>query len=139
MSDEQCSTCGYMRNEQTTCRCGKLKSPSSLAEPSGSACLWLCTNPSISDNDQPKPDSDEFASKVSSGKPITAETAAEIAVETSDRELNDGDELAVWVWKPGKVAGAIEYFVRVSWSWNFIARPNDKIRRVADNPAPPNL
>jgi hypothetical protein len=36
MSDEQCPVCGYMRNEETACRCGNAKAPSSLAAPAGS-------------------------------------------------------------------------------------------------------
>lgn len=35
MSDELCRTCGYMRDEQTTCRCGLLKAESSFAAPTG--------------------------------------------------------------------------------------------------------
>lgn len=75
-----------------------------------------------------KPESDDDASKVTAKNPISADTAAEIAVETSDREMSDGDELAVWVWQPGDVSGAKEYFVRVSWSWSFSARPNAKLK-----------
>lgn len=101
--------------------------PASLAAAHGSACLWLCSEPSRSDDGQPKPESDDGASKVTAKKPITADTAAEIAVETSDRDMSDGDELAVWVWQPGDAASAKEYFVRVSMSWNFIARPNEAL------------
>lgn len=96
-----------------------------LAAATGSACLWLCSEVSRSDDGLPKPESDDDASKVTAKNQITADTAAEIAVETSDREMIDGDELAVWVWQPGDVAGAREYFVRVSWSWSFSARLND--------------
>ena len=95
-----------------------------LAAAHGSACLWLCSDVSRSDDGLPKPESDEDASKVTAKNPISADTAAEIAVETSDRAMSDGEELAVWVWQPGDVAGAKEYFVRVSWSWNFSARLN---------------
>jgi hypothetical protein len=85
------------------------------------ASLWLCSEPS-SDR-LPKPDSDDEASKVTAKTEITADTAAEIAVETCDREMSDGEELSVWVWQPGAVADAEEYLVRVSWSWSFSARP----------------
>ena len=90
-----------------------------------SASLWLCSEPSPSNDGQPPPESDDEGDKVTAKNLITAETAAEIAVETSNREMNDGDELEVWVWQPGGVAQAAAYFVRVSWHWSFSGRPND--------------
>lgn len=106
-----------------------LESPDGLAGQSlgaahGSACLWLCSEPSRADDGLPKPESDDDASKVTAKNQIGADTAAEIAVETSDLDMSDGDEMAVWVWQPGNVANAKEYLVRVSWSWSFSARPN---------------
>lgn len=89
-----------------------------------SARLWLCSDVCRADDGMPKPENDDDASKVTAKNLITAETAAEIAVETSDRDMSDGDEMAVWIWQPGDVAHANEYFVRVSWSWSFSARPN---------------
>lgn len=97
-----------------------------LAAPNSSACLWLCSKLSRSDDGISKPESDD-GSKITAKNQITAETAAEIAVETSDREMSDGDEMAVWVWQPGDVAGAKEYFVRVSWSCSFSARLNVQV------------
>lgn len=98
------------------------KAVAGLAEATGSACLWLCSEVSRSDDGLPKPESDDGASRVTAKNQITSDTAAEIAIETSDRDMSDGDELAVWVWQPGDVANAKEYFVRVSWSWSFSAR-----------------
>jgi hypothetical protein len=114
-----------------------LKSPDGLAGQSlgaapCSARLWLCSEPSRSDDGQPKPDSDDDGNKVTAKNPITAETAAEIAVETSERDTSDGDEMAVWVWQPGDSAGAKEYLVRISWSSSFIARPNEKLTHSRD-------
>jgi len=100
-----------------------------LAAAHGSACLWLCSETSLSSDGIPKSESDEDGSKVTAKNQITADTAAEIAVETSDRDMSDGDELAVWVWQPGDVAGAKEYFVRVSCSWSFSARLNGRDER----------
>ena len=102
-----------------------MKTTDSLAAAHGSACLWLCSEPSPSSDGFPRPESDDDGSKVTAGNEITADTAAEIAVETSERNMNDGDEFDVWVWQPGDVAGAKEYFVRVSWSWNFWATLNN--------------
>lgn len=72
----------------------------------------------------PKPQSDDGASVVSAKNAITAETAAEMAVETSDRIMDDGDEFEVWIWRPGDVANAKLYLVRVSFAPSFYARPN---------------
>lgn len=83
----------------------------------------MCSEPSRADDGPSKPE----GSKVTAKKPITSKTAAEIAVETSEREMSDGDEMAVWVWQPGRADEAREYFVRVSMSWHFHARPNDPI------------
>lgn len=102
------------------------KAGAGLAAANCSACLWLCSEPYPSSDGTPKPESDDDASNVTAKNQISADTAAEIAVETSDREMSDGDELAVWVWPPGDVAGAKEYFVRVSRSWSFSARLNEK-------------
>ena len=84
------------RAEDTGC-CGAAHS---------SARLWLCSEPARSDDGQPKPDSDDDGNKVTAKKPITAEIAAEIAVETSGRDMSDGDEMAVWVWHPGDSAAS---------------------------------
>lgn len=96
-----------------------------MAAAHGSARLWLCSEPYPSDDGGLKPASDDEGSKVTAKNEINADTAAEIGVETSGRDMSDGDELAVWVWRPGDVSGAKEYFVRVSLSWNFSARLND--------------
>jgi hypothetical protein len=96
--------------------------PASLAAAHGSACLWLTSKPSGTDEVSPKPTTDDDGSKVTANNPISSDIAAEIAVETSDLEISDGEELAVWVWQPGDVANAIEYFVRVSWSWSFSSK-----------------
>jgi hypothetical protein len=86
------------------------------------ALLWLCSEPTISSDNATKPEADDDGCRFKSKKPITAEEAAEIAAETSDRLHADGDELAVWVWRPGGAARAMEYFVRVTWSVSFSAR-----------------
>jgi hypothetical protein len=99
------------------------QSPARCVQPVCSA-LWLCSEPWPSHDGLPPPESDDEGGKVTAKNLITAATAAEIAVETSDREMNDGDELEVWVWQPGCVAQAKSYLVRVSWSWNFSGRPN---------------
>lgn len=91
------------------------------------ACLWLCSETSTSSDGIPKPESDNEGSKVTAESRITAYTAAEIAVETSDLDRSDGDEVAVWVWQPGGVSSAKEYFVRVSLQWSFSARLNTEV------------
>lgn len=80
---------------------------------------WMCSEVRTACDGLPKPQSDDGASVVSA---TTAETAAEMAVETSDRIMDDGDEFGVWIWKPGDVDNAKLYLVRVSFAPSFYAR-----------------
>lgn len=91
-----------------------------------SAQLWLCTSPASEDVPAPRPKGDQDGDRVTTKVDITAEMAAEIAVETEELEcLTHGDALQVWVWQPGRAADALSYLVQVSCEWSFIARPDN--------------